>query len=229
VRAPGYHPARLGDAKGQQVSKQAWRARLPKLMMGAVLLLVLAGMFYVIKGFIDSAEKPSKSKVQIISLVKPPEPKPPEEKPPEPEKQEIKEEVQLDQPNPEPVDSPPAGLTSSLGPGADGGFGLAAGDGKGTGRIGGGSNPFNWYASLLQQALQEQLANSEKAKNAAYKVLVKVWVSSSGKVERYEVMNSSGNSEVDVTLRAILSSLRELKEAPPPDMPQPLKLRIVSR
>ncbi|MBI5750794.1 MAG: energy transducer TonB [Hydrogenophilales bacterium] len=211
------------------MSKQAWRARLPKLMMGAVLLLVLAGMFFVIKGFIDSAEKPSKSKVQIISLVKPPEPKPPEQKPPEPEKQEIKEEVQVDQPNPEPADSPPEGLTSSLGPGADGGFGLAAGDGKGTGRIGGGGNVFNWYASLLQQALQEQLAASEKAKNVAYKVLVKVWVSTSGKVERYEVMNSSGNSEVDVTLRAILSSLRELKEAPPPDMPQPLKLRIVSR
>ena len=210
------------------MSQLKWRARLPKLILGGVLLLVMVGMFYLIKSFIDSAEKPSKSKVQIISLVKPPEPKPPEVKPPEPEKQEIKEEVQLDQP--QPVDSPPpSGLTSSLGPGDDAGFGLAAGDGKGTGRIGGGGNPFSWYASLLQQILQSQLEESEKAKNAAYKVLVKVWVSTSGKVERYEVMNSSGNTEVDATLRAILSNLRELKEAPPPDMPQPLKLRIVSR
>lgn len=211
------------------MNQQKWRARLPKLIVGGVLLLVVAGMFYVIKGFIDSAEKPSKSKVQIISLVKPPEPKPPEEKPPEPEKQEIKEEVQVDQPQPQASNEPPPGLTSSLGPGDGGGFGLAAGDGKGTGRIGGGGNPFNWYASLLQQALQDQLASNEKAKDAVYKVLVKVWVSASGKVERYEVMNSSGNKEVDITLRTILSSLSELKEAPPPDMPQPLKLRIVSR
>lgn len=211
------------------MSQLKWRARLPKLILGGVLLLVMAGMFYLIKSVIDSAEKPSKSKVQIISLVKPPEPKPPEVKPPEPQKQEIKEEVQVDQPEPQPSNEPPPGLTSSLGPGDDAGFGLAAGDGKGTGRIGGGGNPFNWYASLLQQALQDQLANSEKAKNATYKVVVKVWVSTTGTVERYEVMNSSGNTEVDATLRTILSSLRELKEAPPPDMPQPLKLRIVSR
>lgn len=170
------------------MNQQVWRARLPKLAMGAVLLLVLIGMFFVIKGFIDGAEKPSKSKVQIISLVKPPEPKPPEEKPPEPEKQEIKEEVQVDQPNPEPVDSPPVGLTSSLGPGADGGFGLAAGDGKGTGRIGGGGNRARWYANLIGERVEQELNRDAKLLDElkTKRITVRIWVGSAGRVERVE-------------------------------------------
>ncbi|MDP1682646.1 MAG: hypothetical protein Q8L39_12845 [Burkholderiales bacterium] len=169
------------------MNQQVWRARLPKLMMGAVLLSVLVGMFFVIKGFIDSAEKPSKSKVQIISLVKPPEPKPPEEKPPEPEKQEIKEEVQVDQPNPEPQASnePPPGLGSTLGPGNDG-FGLP--QGSGNGRIGGGGNRARWYAGLIGDRVEQELNRDAKLLDElkTKRITVRIWVSSSGRVERVE-------------------------------------------
>ena len=213
------------------MSQHAWRARLPKLIVGGVLLVVMAGMYYIIKGFIDSAEKPSKSKVQIISLVKPPEPKPPEEKPPEPVKQEVKEEVPVDQPSPQPVaDEPPPGLTSSLGPGDGAGFGLAAGDGKGTGRIGGGGGSlYARYAAVAQQALQDRLTRDDKVKKGTYKVVVKLWISATGTLQRYELAGSSGNADVDTEIKQALASVRALGEAPPPDMPQPIRLRIVSR
>lgn len=208
---------------------KALRARLPVLIGGGVLLLLLAALVWMIKGFIGDAEPPAKRQVQQISLVKPPplkvEEKPPEEKPPE-----VKEEVPMELPNPEPAanNEPPPddAVGSNLGPGNDG-FGL--GKGNGSGRIGGGGSRFGWYASILQQTLQDQLARNEKAKQGDYKVMVKIWVSPTGVLERYELMNSSGTAEVDAALRQILAGLRELREAPPPDMPQPIKLRIVSR
>lgn len=204
------------------------RARLPKLIAGGVLLLVVAGMFYVIKGFIDSAEKPSKSKVQIISLVKPPEPKPPEEKPPEPEKQVVKEEVKVDQPEPEPVESPPQGLTSSLGPGADGGFGLAAGDGSGTGRIGGGGRE-RWYAGLLGTRIEQALNRDSKLLEElkAKRITVRIWVGNAGHVERVEWDKGVVPMAVESSLREQLLAL-SVPESPE-GIPQPIWFRFRPR
>lgn len=198
------------------MSQHAWRARLPQLVVGVVLLAVLAGMFFIIKGFIDSAEKPSKSKVQEISLVKPPPPKPPEEKPPEPVKQEIKEEVHVDQPAPQPVDEPPAGLTSSLGPGDAAGFGLAAGDGKGTGRIGGnGGSRARWYAGLLANRIEQVLNRDSKLLDElkAKRITVRIWVGSTGVVERVEWDKGAVPAKTEQSLRTQLLSLT-MQESP---------------
>lgn len=170
------------------MSKYRWRAYLPKLIAGAVLLLVMAALIYMIKGFIDSAEKPKKNKVQIISLVKPPEPKPPEVKPPEPqkqEKQEIKDELVADQPKPEASNEPPPDLGSTLGPGNDG-FGL--GKGSGSGRIGGGGSRARWYAGLLGTRIEQTLNRDPTLLDElkAKRITVRIWVGSSGRVERVE-------------------------------------------
>jgi len=198
------------------MSEAGWRARLPKLLVGAVLLLVMVGMYYIIKHFIDSAEKPSKSKVQIISLVKPPEPKPPEVKPPEPIKQEIKEEVQVDQPSPQPVaEEPPPGLTSALGPGDDAGFGLAAGDGKGTGRIGGGGSRARWYAGLLADRIEQVLNRDSKLLDElkAKRIMVRIWVGNAGRVERVEWDDGAVPAKSEKILREQLLTLT-LQESP---------------
>ena len=211
------------------MNQQAWRARLPKLIVIGVLLLAMTGMVYMIKGFIDGAKKPSKSKVQTISLVKPPPPKPPEEKPPEPEKQEIKEEVQVDQPKPEPQASnePPPGLTSSLGPG-DNGFGLAAGDGKGTGRIGGGGSA-RGYAGVLANRIEQvlnrdpQLLDELKAK----RIMVRIWVGNTGRVERVEWDAGTVPAKSEQVLREQLLALTV--QEPPADIEQPIWYRFRPR
>jgi len=212
------------------MSAAGWRASIPKLIVGGVMLAVLAGLFFMIKGFIDSAEKPSKSKVQIISLVKPPEPKPPEEKPPEPEKQEIKEEVQVDQPNPEPAaEEPPAGLTSSWGPGDGGGFGLAAGDGKGTGRIGGNGSRARWYAGLLANQIEQVLNRDSKLLEElkAKRIMVRIWVGATGHVERVEWDAGAVPAKSEQTLREQLMSLK-VQEGPE-GVEQPIWYRFRQR
>jgi protein TonB len=199
------------------MSRHGWRANLPKLIVGGVLLLVVTGMYFLIKNFIDSAEKPSKSKVQTISLVKPPPPKPPEEKPPEPVKPEVKDEVKIDQPQPQPVDeSPPAGITSSLGPGDDGGFGLGAGDGKGTGRIGGGNGSrARWYAGLLANRIEQVLNRDSKLLDElkAKRIMVRVWVGNTGHVERVEWDAGTVPAKSEQVLRDQLLKL-SLQESP---------------
>ena len=211
------------------MNQQGWRARLPQLLIGGVLLAVLVGMYFAIKSFINSAEKPGKNKVQIISLVKPPPPKPPEEQPPEPVKQEIKEEVQVDQPSPQPpADEPPPGLTSALGPGDDGNFGLSAGDGRGTGRIGGGGSA-RGYAGMLANRIEQvlnrdpQLLDELKAK----RIMVRIWVGNTGRVERVEWDAGTVPAKSEQVLREQLLALTV--QEPPADIEQPIWYRFRPR
>ena len=210
------------------MSKHGWRARLPKLIAGGVLLLVMAALIYVIKGFIDSAAKPAKNRVQKISLVKPPEPKPPEVKPPEPEKQEIKKEVVLDQPAPAPEtpNEPPPDMGSTLGPGNDG-FGLAKG--TGSGRIGGTGNRARWYAGLLgtriEQALNHDATLLDELK--AKRIVVRIWVGDSGHVERVEWDKGAVAANFEQALR---EQLLELTVQESPDgIEQPIWYRFRPR
>ncbi len=199
------------------MSKKGLRARLPTLIGAGVMLLLVAGIIYMIKGFIDSAEKPAKNRVQQISLVKPPPPKPPEEKPPEVKPPEPeKQEVPLEQPNPEPAanNEPPPddALGSNLGPGNDG-FGL--GKGNGSGRIGGGGSRARWYAGLLGARIEQTLNRDTKLLDMlkAKRITVRIWVGSSGNVERVEWDKGVVPADAEKSLREQLLAL-SVQEAP---------------
>lgn len=186
-----------------------------------------------------SGKPPRPMKLQQITLLRPPPPppQPPEEKPPEPE---VKEEVKLDQPTPEapqPADAPPPG--ADLGVDADGtgdgdGFGLVGKKGAGDliGSAGGG-NPWGRYDALLSEAVssafQQALARDKTLKGKNYKVMLKVWIDSSGKVTRAALIDSTGDERADEVLKEALSSMRALRDVPPADMPQPVKVRVTSR
>lgn len=125
-------------------------------------------------------------------------------------------------------DEPPPG--DDLGLDADGvaadGFGLTAKKG-GRGLIGGGDRN-RWYAGVIQRDLQGSLADNDDARGAKYSVVVKLWISADGKVERFEIGDSTGDDESDKALRETLSGLH-LSDSPPEEMPQPVRLRVVSR
>jgi protein TonB len=208
---------------------------------GAVALgLVIAVLIALWLRDMLMSSKPSKPmKLQQITLVRPPPPppKPPEEKPPEPE---VKEEVKLDEPQPTPepqADAPPPG--ADLGVDADGtgsgdGFGLVGK--KGAGDLiggGGGGNPWGRYDALLNEAassaFQQALSREKSLKDKNYKVIVKIWIDSSGRVTRTALVDSTGDARADEVLREALNGMRALREAPPADMPQPVKIRVTSR
>lgn len=168
-------------------------SNLPKLVAGLILILVVAGLVWLIKGFIDSAKEPRKPQVQQISLIKPPPPKPPEEKPPEPKPPELKDEVKVAEPVPQapptPANEPPPQAGLEPGPANGMQTDLAAGSGLQIG--GGGGSRARWYAGLVADRIEyainrdPELVKQLKGKRP----VVRVWVDAAGKVERVECDN----------------------------------------
>ncbi|MEO8038004.1 MAG: TonB C-terminal domain-containing protein [Betaproteobacteria bacterium] len=204
-------------------------------------LLVFAG--FVAWGAISllHADKPTKRQVVQISLLKappPPSPPPPERLPePEVPKEEVKMPEPEQQPEPARNDTPPPG--EQLGLDADGSgngdsFGLAARKGgteitKLGGSGGLGRDRASWFGGLVQSHLQAELLKNEKLRTANYSLLLRVWFDDGGRIDRFELVNSTGNSDMDESIRLALDHMPAMRQAPPPDVPQPLKLQITSR
>jgi protein TonB len=199
-----------------------WR---PQYLLGAALLLLLAGGVYGIMHIVLSKAPPRmKQVVQQISLLPPPPP-PPVEQPPQPE---IKEEVNI--PEPQPVvqdDVPPPGDIGVDGDanGSDN-FQLRARKG---GRSLLDSNPFSSFANRLQESIYKTLAADKRVRSANYVVTVKRWLGHDGRIERFELANSTGDQKLDQSIRLALIKVGPLGDEIPADLPQPVRLQITSR
>lgn len=202
---------------------------------GAVIFIGFGAIVYAMVSALSGTPPPQQPKVQQISIVQPPPPPPPppemEEPPPEPE-----EQVEVPEPEPEPVaeaedsDEPPPG--EDLGLDAEGaagsdGFGLRAKKG-GRGLIGGGDRNA-WYAGILQRDLQSLLSSIDDVRKGRYSVVVRIWVTDDGAIKDSEIVSGSGDSAIDEALARALRGGARLSEAPPEDLPQPIKLQISSR
>jgi protein TonB len=216
--------------------KKHFRVYIPRIIGG---LLAAVAIFFVIKVIYDFVtEKPTRheKKIQPITLLKPPPPPPPPppkvETPPPPEvKQKIEEPEEEPKPIPDTPDEAPArdlGLDAEGTAGSDG-FGLAARKG-GTGLFGGGNgNPYNFYGGMVKKALQDLLLGHEELRRKSFSAIVHVWLKSDGSLERIELAQGTNDAEIDEVLIRVLPKLRNIGEAPPPGMGQPIKLKITDR
>ncbi|MBY0579196.1 MAG: TonB C-terminal domain-containing protein [Burkholderiales bacterium] len=213
------------------MTKKSFRRHLPLLVGGLVLFAVVVGIVFMIRGFLNDADQPKKRVVQQISLIKPPPPPPPDKPPPPPPPEQPKEEVKMNEPPPEQPhqDAPPPGNlgVDAKGTGSGDGFGLEGRPGGRDITLGGGGSRFKGYLGGLQQSLKDELNRSEKLRKVEYKVIVQIWLARNGSVERFQVLGS-GDAEIDAEIRRILGSMKPFNE-PPPDMPEPVKLRVSSR
>ncbi len=217
-------------------NKKSLRSRLPVIAGLSFLLLFTAGVIWLVKGFIDNAEPPEKNRVQTISLVKPPPPKP-EEKLPEPEKieQPKPEEVQMEAPptpdQPQDEGPPPGeqlGLDADGGAGSDG-FGLAARKGgRDITTLGGGGDRMAWFSKRISRQLEDELKRAKALQGKDYQIVAQLWFDLAGGVTRVRMEKGSGNGELDEALRREILAIT-LRDPLPEDMPQPVKLRVVSR
>jgi protein TonB len=211
-------------------ARRSLRSRLP--LIGGLLFMALftAGVVWVVMGFINDPGKPERPKIQTISLVKPPPPKPPEEKPPEPQKiDKPKEEVKLDQPQPpqpEAPPPPPGGIPD--GPAGGMATDLAAGSGIGIGGGGAGDERRSWYSRMISRQLEDELKRAKRLHGKDYRVVAQLWFNPAGGVSRVQFDKGTGDSALDEALRQEILQV-SLRDPLPADIPQPVRLRVVSR
>jgi protein TonB len=205
-----------------EIQQRVFPAR--RIVLGVVVVLFLAGIVAVVRA-VMSEDPPRSRVVQTVSLLPPPPP-PIEEKLPEPE---IKEEVVIPEPQPMQQDDPAA--SADLGVDADG-----AGSGDGFGLVGkkGGRDlldggPFGWYGSLLGADIQDSLAERKRLRQVKYTAVLDLWINKDGRIEKVELVRTSGNRDLDTTLRMAVAEVGKVREPPPPEMPQPVRLQVTSR
>jgi protein TonB len=205
---------------------------LPLIVLPVVVIVAGIGVYWMVRGFLNSAPKPTKQVVQEIHVIRPPPP-PPDEPPPPPPPPEEKVDVHEpdQQPDPTPSNEPPP--SANLGLDADGGaggdaFGLVGNRG-GRDLLASGGSAFMWYGGLLKNEILDRLQDDKDARKGAYSAVVSVWVRKDGTIERFKLAQSSGDKARDKAIEDAISHIARLSQAPPADMPQPISLKIVSR
>lgn len=212
-----------------------------------VVVLVMLGLIgYYVYGLMGHA-KPVK-KAPKISLMTPPAPPPPPpppkfEKKPEPPKEQ--KEMKVEQP-PQKVDTPPPAPSQDLkmdGPAGDGPS--AFGSGKitsedlskiGSGKPGGTGaaersgmfNPYTNYTNLAKGELQRYLSKREALRRTRYALEVHLWVAPNGVISRFSLVGGSGDKDTDEVIAQALSSLPNLSQNAPANMPMPIRIRVVT-
>jgi periplasmic protein TonB len=215
------------------VSEFSPRHPVLKWVIGFAVIAIVGLVVWSMQGlFTGSKSKPKvPPKISLVPDRPPPPPPKPQEKPPEPPKNQQKE-VKLNQPK----EAPPTPQTESLKMEGAAGNGPSAFQSGSVGnedlsRVGtgdGGSGAFTTYAQVVKRRVEQYLSRNNALRGYPYKVEVRVWVSAAGAVSRTELVDSTGNSDLDSALRSVLKEMPALSEAPPNGMPQPVRLRLVS-
>lgn len=220
----------------------------PYLRYGAALALIavlFGGVAYFLTGGDDLPPPRQVREITIVNIVPPPPPPPlpqqqlPEQKmieQPKMAEQEFKEDKPLDKPVDEPVKDaknaePPGPLAldaKPVGPGDV--FGLAGKPGGSAyGGGGGGGSRWGWYASIVQSQIESALRANPRTRNAVMQLQIRLWADGTGRVNRVQLVSSTGSSDLDAAIRNdVLGSLM-LREPPPRDMPMPMVTRVTAR
>ncbi len=211
-------------------SPRRWVSIVVIAVLGAaVIALVTWGVMTLMGG---KSGKPRKPPVVTLLPDKPPPPPPPpkEEKKPEPPKESPKD-VKMEPPKEalQQAQNEPLKMEGAAGDG-DSAFGSGTvGREYAGGNIGSTGAVHGMYVGRLQRHLQEQLSRNRKLKESDYRVTVRVWLRRDGSVEKADLAQSTGNSGLDELLRDALLQVAAMREAPPENMPQPIRIRITAR
>lgn len=147
---------------------------------------------------------------------------------------ELKEEEVVETPPEEAPDSndePPPGPLAldaeAEGPGDAMGLGSNPG---GRGLISGaGRSRWGWYAAIVQAQIEAALRSNAKTRDALMQVQLRLWADGSGRINRVQIVSSTGSAELNAILQNDVLPGLKLREAPPGDMPMPMVTRITVR
>ena len=223
------------EADDDQPSGRPWVRSLAFSVVG---LAVFVAAVMLLMKFLEAPAGKAKGVKQVALIKQPPPPPPkPPEKPPEPPK--VKEEVKIDQPkdvpkpdapkaaDEKPASDKPLGVDADASAGSDG-FGLAASRGGRDLLTTGGGGGGAYYSGLLQRQFFEALQRNRKVLKDEFRVVVKVWLGDDGKVQKADIVTSSGNPQTDEQIQLTLLDMSPLKDVPPSSM-RPMQLRLSNR
>ena len=214
----------------RQKSGKSFQAYLPILGIALAVIAVVGTLVWFVVASLGDQVQSSRKVVQQVQIIRPPPPPDlPPPPPPEPEQVAVPEPEESE---PDVADQPPAG--DQLGLDAEG---VAGGDGFGLlGRKGGrdllgagSGDQYNWYGQILKSDLIDKLAEIRDIRRDRYSIVVRLWLTADGRIQRFKIANSTGDPKLDRDLVAALESLGKVSEVPPAGLPQPIRLRIVSR
>ena len=185
---------------------------------------------------------------------KPPPPPPPREPPPkeeEPQQQTRLVEVKSTDIAPpdatrpqssEPAAGPLALATEATGEGdafnlggnaggrdvrGPGKIGEGTGEGIGGGEGDGAGSKFGWYFGRIAAEIQRAFQANKKIQFAEARVEIRIWVEPSGEVSRIQLLRSTGDEDLDRAIEGVHGF--RLREALPPDLPNPAVYRFIAR
>jgi protein TonB len=211
------------------VARNPFRRYMPAVAGGLIVIVVIVGLILAINGVLSKKISAKRQTAQIVKIIRPPPPleQPP---PPPPPPDKVEQPLPKDTPDVKPDQTPPdqpLGLDADASAGSDG-FGLAARKG-GQDLIGSGAGAFAWYTNILKNSVLDTLSDDERIRRGNYSVIVRVWVTADGQVDRIALTQASGNKDLDGYIQQALGHLKHIREVPPLEMPQPVTLKIVSR
>lgn len=207
-------------------------------VLGSLLVVALLGwgMWKLATGSQQPQRKtvPQVTQLQLIKPPPPPPPPPPKQKieeveKPQPEFKTVTPDNRPPEPKAEAPPGPPALDAQGDGPGDAFGLQGRPGGSDFGGGGGGGGTAWGWYATLLQQRVQEAVQKQRRFKGQRFTATLQVWLSADGTPTRVELLKSTGKPEIDQALREAVSQMARPPEMPPKDLPQPALVRVASQ
>lgn len=208
-----------------------------RVLVGAILV---TGIYFTAKLI---KEDPGKPRIgQQVTLLDIPRPPPPPQEKVE-EKPELKAEEIVEMPG-EPTQSAPPDGPDQLALDADavagrdafnlgakrGGRDIASLGARPEGGQGAGTAAaWGWYGGLIQGHLQKIAREDKRLQGRTFVVVVRLWIGKDGRLSRFVLADSTGDQRVDQALMELLANAPPLSSPPPPEMPQPVRLRVTAR
>jgi periplasmic protein TonB len=232
----------------QSTGARRWLAPLLWMVGLVILMWALYSLYHLVMGA-KSAGKPTLKQITMVKIQTPPPPPPkPPEKPPEPPLK-LKEEVKLEQPKaaepPKQAQAQPEPAAAKLGVDAaasgDGdGFGLASnpggkdyagpaigGSGTASGAVAAVTRAqYTFYRDVMIRHLSEVLSKVSDLREQDALIPLAVWLDKNGRIEKVEILDSALSAERIQLVRATLLAGPTVRQIPPDNMPQPLRLKV---
>lgn len=215
------------------VDKRSVRRNLSRLAGGVFAVLLLIGFVWFVQKMMGAKSGKPDRQVQVVQVIRPPPPPPPPDQPPPPPPEKTEQPLPKDEPEPAP-DNTPAPADQPLGVDADGtaggdSFGLAARRG-GSDLVGGtGSAPYAWYTNRIADSIRDRLSSLACAKSSKGSLSFHVKIDAEGRFRLAELATTTGNPKLDQCIQAGIASTPAMNDPPPPNMPEQITIKVVSR